>query len=132
MGRVVRWGQRASLRYTHLRTCKGDLGCATRVLGNGEHLCLLYGIKGEMGHHLVMGYGECHYLQRWEWSSWEQLDDRGRWRYTEEIPDGIMVVQDRVEDFFKDLDTVVSEISLRLVDVRLCEGFRLYVITFIM
>ena len=37
MGRMVRWGCRASLRYTHLRMGKRDLGHWRRILGNGEH-----------------------------------------------------------------------------------------------
>ena len=64
-----------------------------------------------MVHHLVMGCGECHGLQRWEWRSWEELDDCRRWRYTEEMPDGKVLVQDRVEDFSANLDRVLSRIG---------------------
>ena len=41
----------------------------------------------------------------------EELNDRKGSRYIEEMLDGKVVVRDRVEDFFADLDRVLSAIG---------------------
>ena len=106
-GRVVRWNRRAVLRYTHLRVGKGDVGEWRRVIGNEDTLCRLCGVEEETGTHLVFGYGESYELRPWDWTSWEELDDKRRWRYTVEGEGGKVLVRDRVEDFFVALDRVL-------------------------
>ena len=106
-GHVVRWNRRAVLRYTHLRTDRGDVGRWRRTIGGGDHLCRLCRTQEEMGIHLVMGCEGSHDMRRWDWRSWGELDDRKRWRYIEEDSAGKVVVRDRVEDFFVDLDRVL-------------------------
>ena len=99
-GRVVRWNRRAALRYTHLRVGKGDVGEWRRVIGNEDTLCRLCGVEEETGIHLVFGCGESYGLRPWHWTSWEELDDKRRWRYTVEGEGGKVSVRDKVEDFF--------------------------------
>ena len=105
--RVVQWNRRAVLRYTHLRVGKGDVGEWRRVIGNKNTLCRLYGVEEETGTHLVFGCEESYGLRPWDWTSWEELDDKRRWRYTVEGEGGKVLVQDRVEDFFVALDRVL-------------------------
>ena len=106
-GRVVRWNRRAGLRYTHLRVGKGDVGEWRQVIGNEDTLCRLCGVEEETGIHLVFGCGESYGLRPWHWTSWEELDDKRRWRYTVEGEGGKVSVRDKVEDFFVALDRVL-------------------------
>ena len=106
-GRIVRWNRRAVLRYTHLRVGKGDVGEWWRVVGNEDTLCRLCGVEKETGTHLVFGCGENYGLRLWNWTTWEELDDKRRWRYTVEGEGGKVLVRDRVEDFFVALDRVL-------------------------
>ena len=106
-GRVVRWNRRAVLRYTHLRVGKGDVGEWRRVIGNEDTLCRLCGVEEETGTHLVFGCVESYGLRPWDWTSWEELDDKRRWRYSVEGEGGRVLVRDRVEDFFVALDRVL-------------------------
>ena len=106
-GRVVRWNRRAVLRYTHLRVGKGDVGEWRRVIGNEDTRCRLCGVEEETGTHLVFGCRESHELRPWDCTSSEELDDKRRWRYTVEGEGGIVLVRDRVEDFFVALDRVL-------------------------
>ena len=106
-GWVVRWNRRAVLRYTHLRVGRGDVGEWRQVIGNEDTLCRLCGVGEETGTHLVFGCGESYELRPWDWTSWEELDDKRRWRYTVEGEGGKVLVRDRVEDFFVTLDRVL-------------------------
>ena len=87
-GRVVRWDRRAVLRYTHLRVGKGDLGEWRRVIGAEGTLCRLCGVEGETGTHLIFGYEESYGLRPRNWASWEEMDDKQRWRYAIEDDGG--------------------------------------------
>ena len=106
-GRVVRWNRRAILRYSHLRVGKGDVGEWRRVIGKEDTLCRLCGVEEETGNHLVFGCRESHGLRPWNWTSWEEFDDKRRWRYTVEGEGGKVLLQDKVEDFFVALDRVL-------------------------
>ena len=106
-GRVVRWNRRAVLRYTHLRVGKGDVGEWRRVIGSEDTLCGLCGVEEETGTHLVFGCEGSYGLRPWDWTSWEELDDKRRWRYTVEGEGGKVLVRDRVEDFFVARDRVL-------------------------
>ena len=90
-GRVVRWDRRAVLRYTHLRVGKGDIGEWRRVIGAADTLCRLCGVEEETGAHLVFGCEESYGLRPWNWASWEEMDDKRRWRYTVEGEGGARV-----------------------------------------
>ena len=106
-GRVVRWNRRAVLGYTHLGVGKGDVGEWRRVIGNEDTLCRLCGVEEETGYHLVFGCEESYGLRSWDWTSWEELDDKRRWLYTVEGEGGQVLVRDRVEDFFVALHRVL-------------------------
>ena len=106
-GRVVRWNRRAVLRYTHLRVGKGDVGEWRRVVGNEDTLCRQCGVEEETGNHLVFGCEESYCLRSWDWTSWDELDDKRRWRYTIQGEGGKVLARDRVEDFFVALDRVL-------------------------
>ena len=93
-GRVVRWNRKAVLRYTHLGMGKGDVGEWRRVIGNGNTLCRLCGVDEETGTHLVFGCKESYGLRQWNWTLWEGMDDKQRWRYTVEGEGG--------KEFFRD------------------------------
>ena len=103
-GRVVRWDRRAVLRYTHLRVGKRDVGEWRRVIGAEGTLCRLCGLEEETGTHLVFWCKESYGLRPWNWASWEEMDDKRRWRYTVEGEGGKVMVRDKVEDFFVALD----------------------------
>ena len=77
-----------------------------RVIGNEDTLCHLCGVEEETETHLVFGCGESYGLRPWDWTSWEELDDKRRWRYTVEGEGGKVSVRDKVEDFFVALDRV--------------------------
>ena len=47
---------------------------------------------------------ESYGLRPWNWASWEEMDDKRRWRYTVEGDGGKVMVRDKVEDFFVALD----------------------------
>ena len=100
----MRWDRRAVLRYTHLRVGKGDVGEWRRVIGAEGTLCRLCGVEEESGTHLVLGCEESYGLRLWAWVSWEEIDDKRRWRYTVEGEGGKLMVRDEVEDFFVALD----------------------------
>lgn len=127
MGIVVQWDQRASLRYIHLWTGKGYLEWCRQVLGDKEYLYWLCGMEAEMGHYLIMRCGKCQDLRRSDQHQWEKLDNCKEWRYIEEMPDGMMIIQDRVEDVCADLDRVLSGmgqhlvIELEMVKALLCD-----------
>lgn len=108
-GRVVHWKRRGVLRYTQLRVGKGDVGQWRRTRGRGEYLCRLCGVEEETGNHLVLACGEVDGFHGWGWWWWscEEMDDRKRWRYIEEV-DGKQVVRSRVEGFFLNLDRVLG------------------------
>ena len=106
-GRVVRWNRWAVLRYTHLRVCKGDVGEWRRVVGDGDTLCRLCGVEKETGAHLVFRCEGSYGLRPWDRTSWEELDDKRRWRYTVEEEGGKVLIRDRVEDYFVALDRVL-------------------------
>ena len=106
-GRVVQWNRWAVLRYTHQRVGKGDVGEWRRVIGSEDTVCRLCGVEEETGTHLVFGCGESYEIRPWDWTSWEELDDKRRWRYTVEGEGGKVLVKDRVEDFFIALDRVL-------------------------
>ena len=74
------------------------------MIGNEDTLCRLCGVEEETGSHLVFGCGENYGLRPWGWTSWAELDDKRRWRYTVEGEGGKVLVRDRVEDFFVALD----------------------------
>ena len=103
-GRVVRWNRRAVLRYTHLRVGKGDVGEWRRVIATEGTLCHLCGVEEETGTHLVFGCEKSYRLRPWNWTSWEEMDDKRRWQYTVEGEGGKVMVCDTVEDFFVALD----------------------------
>ena len=103
-GRVVRWNRRAALRYTHLWVGKGDVGEWRRVIGTEGTLCRLCGVEEETGTHLVFGCEESYGLRPWNWTSWEEMDDKRRWQYAVEGEGGKVFVRDRVEGFFVALD----------------------------
>ena len=104
---MLRWDRRAVLRYTHLRVGKGDVGEWQRVIGNENTLCCLCGVEKETGTHLGFGCEESYALRLWDWTSWEEMDDKRRWRYIMEGEGGKVFVRDRVEDFFVALDRVL-------------------------
>ena len=92
------------LRYTHLQVGKADVGELRRAIGNENSLCRLCGVEKDTGTHLVFGCKEIDGLRPWDWPSWEEMDDKRKWRYTVELEGGRVVVRDRVEDFFVPLD----------------------------
>ena len=110
-GHVVCWSRRVVLRYTQLLVGKGDVWEWRRTLGVGKTFCRLCGVKEEISTHLVFGCEECHGLQPLAWTSWEELDDRKKWRYTVEGEGGKVVLWDRVEHFFGDLDRVIAGVG---------------------
>ena len=61
-------------------------------------------MEEETGTYLVFGSEESYGLRPWDWTSWEGMDDKGRWQYTVEGEGGKVLVRDRVEDFFVALD----------------------------
>ena len=72
-----------------------------RVIGVEGTLCRLCGVEEETGTHLVFGCEESYGLRPSNWASWEEMDDKRRWRYTFEGEEGGKVmVRDKVEDFF--------------------------------
>ena len=99
-GQVVLWNKTAGLKYMHLRVGKGDVGEWRRVIGNTGTLCRLCGVEEETGTHLVFGYEGSYGLRPWDWTSWEEMDDKRKWRYTVEGVGIKIVVWDKVEDFF--------------------------------
>ena len=78
-GRVVPWNRRAVLRYTHLRVGKGDVGEWRRAIGKENSLCRLCKMEKETGTHLVFGCEESYGLRPWDWTSWEEMDDKWKW-----------------------------------------------------
>ena len=78
-GRVVPWNRRAVLRYTHLRVGKGDVGEWRPAIGNENSLCRLCKMEKETGTHLVFGCEESYGLRPWDWTSWEEMDDKRKW-----------------------------------------------------
>ena len=99
-GRVVRWNRRAVLRYPHLRVGKGYVGEWRRVIGIECTLCRLCGVEEETGTHLVFGCEESYRLRPWNWTSWEEMDDKRKCQYTVGGEGGKVMVRDKVEDFF--------------------------------
>ena len=99
------------MRYPHLQVGKGDVGEWRRVIGNEDTLCPLSGVEEETGTHLVFGCEESYGLRPWDRTSWEELDDKRRWRYTVEGEGGKVFVRDRVEDFFVALDRVLVRVG---------------------
>ena len=77
------------------------------MIGNEDTLCRLCGVEEETGNHLVFGCEESYGLRSWDWTSWEELDDKRRWLYTVEGEGGQVLVRDRVEDFFVALHRVL-------------------------
>ena len=106
-GRVVRWDRRAVLRYIHLRVRKGDVGEWRRVIGTEGTLCRLCGGEKETGTHLVFWCEESYGLRPWNWTSWEEMDDKRRWQYAVEEEGGKELVRGRVEDSFVALDSAL-------------------------
>ena len=103
-GRVVQWNRRAVLRDTHLWVGKGDVGEWRWVIGREGTLCRLCGVEEETRTHLVFGCEESYGLRPWNWTSWEEMDDKRRWQYTVEGEGGKVMVRDKVEDFFVALE----------------------------
>ena len=101
---MVRWDRRAVLRYIYLRVGKGNVGEWRGVLGAEGTLCRLCRVEEETGTHLVFECEESYALRPWNWASWEEMDDKRRWRYTVEGEGGKVMVRDRVQDFFVALD----------------------------
>ena len=89
----------------------GDVAEWRRVIGNEDTLCRLCGVEEEIGTHLVFGCGESYELRPWDWTSWEELDDKRRWRYTVEGEGGKALVRDRVENFFVALDRFLVSVG---------------------
>ena len=110
-GRVVCRNRRAVLRYTQLRVGKGDVGEWRRVLGAQETLCRLCRVEEETGSHMVFGCKESYELRLWNWTSWEELYDQGKWRYTVEGEGGKLIVRDKVEDFIVALDEAMVRVG---------------------
>ena len=54
------------------------------MIGAQKTLCRLCGVEEGTGVHLVFGCEESYGLPPWNWTSWEELDDRKKWRYTVE------------------------------------------------
>ena len=75
-----------------------------RVIGNEGTLCRQCRVEEETGTHLVFGCEESYGLRPWDWTSWEEMDDKWRWRYTVEGEGGKVVVRGMMEDFFVVLD----------------------------
>ena len=48
-------------------------------IGEGEYLCTFCGTEEETGAHLVFGSKVSSGLQPWEWTPWEELDERRKW-----------------------------------------------------
>ena len=113
-GRVMRWNRRVVLRYTYLRVGKGVVGEWQRVIGNEDTLCRLCGVEEQTGTHLVFWCEESYGLRLWDWTSWEELDDKRRWRYTAEGEGGKGFVQDKVEDLFVALERVLVGVGQRV------------------
>ena len=65
------------------------------------------GTEEETGKHLVIACDGVEGIHRWRWLSWEEIADRQWWGYTKEGKREKVVVRDRVEDFFLDLDNVL-------------------------
>ena len=78
---------------------------------DGGTLCRLCGVEEETGTHLVFGCEESYGLRPWNWTSWEEMDDKRRWRYTVEGEDGKVMVCDKVEEFFVALDKALVEVG---------------------
>ena len=77
-------------------------------------MCRLCGVEEQTGTHLVFGCEESNGLGLWDWTSWEELDDKRRWRYTVEGEGGQVFVRDKVEDFFVALDRVLVSVGQRV------------------
>ena len=103
-GRVAQLDRRAVLRYTHLRVRKGDVGEWRCVIGTEGTLCRLCGVEKETGTHLVFGCEESYGLRPWNWTLWEEMDEKRTWQYAVEGEGGKVFVRDRVEDSFVALD----------------------------
>ena len=109
---------------------KGDVGEWRRVIGDANTLCRLCGLEEETGSHLVFGCVGSYGLRPWDWASWEELDDKRRWRYPVEREGGKEVVRDRVEDFFVALDRALVGVGYNVglwrgavgVCVAMCTG----------
>lgn len=105
--RIACWDRRAVLRYTQLRVGKGDVRELRRVIGAQKALSRPCRVEEETGAHLVFSCEESYRLWPWDWTLWEQLDDRKKWQYTVEEEGGKLVVRDKVEDVFVTLDRVM-------------------------
>ena len=74
------------------------------MIGNEGTLYRQCRVEEETGTHLVFGCEESYGLKPWDWTSWEEMDDKWRWRYTVEGEGGKVVVRGKMEDFFVVLD----------------------------
>ena len=54
------------------------------MIGAEGTLCPLCGVEEETWTHLVFGCEESYGLRPCNWASWEEMDDKRRWRYTVE------------------------------------------------
>lgn len=63
------------------------------------------------GDHLVFRCEETCGLQPWDCVSLVELNDKRRWWYTVEGDGGKIIVRDRVEDFFRNLDEVLMRVG---------------------
>ena len=88
----------------HLPVGKGDVGEWRRVIGNKGTMCRPCGVEEETGTHLVFGSNKRYGLRPWDWTSWAEMDNKRRRRYTVEGEGGKVVVRDKVEDIFVTLD----------------------------
>lgn len=77
------------------------------MVREGESLCRQCRVEEETGTQLVFRCQESYGLRPWDWTLWEELDDRRKWPYTMEGEGGKVVIQDRVENFFVNLDEVM-------------------------
>ena len=77
------------------------------MVGDGDTLCRLCGVEKETGAHLVFRCEGSYGLRPWDRTSWEELDDKRRWRYTVEGEGGKVLIRDRVEDYFVAVDRVL-------------------------
>ena len=77
------------------------------MIGNENIPCYLCEEEEVTGTHLVFGCEESYGLRPWDWTSWEEMDDKRSWRYTVEGEGGKAFVRNKVEDFFAALDRVL-------------------------
>ena len=99
MGRVIRWSSRLAVTaYSQLRTGKERLAAWRHRIGRDDTgLCRRCNVP-ETGAQAAVGCMDGESFGR-RWSTWEQMDDKHRWRRVEKVGGEKDVVIDLVEEW---------------------------------